>query len=114
MHFLSALAATLAAVSTTFAAECHSQSGGSSCLSKDGAASAVSKFCNTYWDDTSTNWRKYTTDNGVGYIGQIGRFPSRQECEDAGNQIINQCHGKKDGGSWTYKKASINFKYCEW
>lgn len=116
MHFFSTITVALVALSTgAYAAECHAQSGGRRCLSRSDANTAVDQFCGAHWGGRCTDWQQFRgSDGSVGYIGQVGRFLSREQCVDAGRSIINECHGKKDGGSWTFNSASINIKYCDW
>ena len=47
-------------------------------------------------------------------IGKIGVFPNAATCIEAYNQIVNQCFGQRNGGSWTWGGVSLNINFCQW
>ena len=109
-----ALVASLALASTAFGAECFAQSGGSSCLSKDAMTFVVQQHCAAHWQEPSTTYITWGNAAGTGHIGHIGAWGSPDECVQAGTSVVDQCHGQRDGGSWTFDGKSISVSFCLW
>ena len=101
-------------INISFAAECYYQSHAYNCLSRDALMRAIEDYCDDKWNDDCHEFKKYDEYRNKGYIGSIGEFPSKQACISAAQNIVNECYGVKNGGSWTYNDASINISFCPW
>jgi len=107
--FILALLAIMA--SSVLAAECFSNGGTSTCLPKAYLYEAVTDYCT--W--TTSQPRKVYVDGATGWQGTIeGSYldSQGQECFSALNNIVDQCAGHKDGGSWTLGDFSMKFDFC--
>lgn len=117
MRYFSAILLALLGVfvNLSMAAECYSQSGASNCLTRDRLWGVIEDYCDGKWDDKCHNFKDYDEhDFREGFIGSIGKFPSKGACIEAARSIVNQCYGYRNGGSWTYVGASINISFCPW
>ncbi|EEQ89341.1 uncharacterized protein BDCG_04461 [Blastomyces dermatitidis ER-3] len=108
-----ALIALLSFGSNALAAECYSRSGGYPCATLDEAMNAFSYYCANYYDKPCHEFVKITY-KGTVWVGHVGAFNNPSDCFEAGRQIVYECYGKKDGGSWTSNQKSINVNYCQW
>ncbi|KAL4893649.1 hypothetical protein BDV59DRAFT_176883 [Aspergillus ambiguus] len=113
MQLVNIVLPLMALASSTFAAECYSQSGGSKCVGKNDLLSYGREWCQENYATQSGAWKQYRSGSNTALIGKIGHFDTAEDCTKALNDIVEQCHGKKNGGSWTYK-ASLNVNFCQW
>jgi hypothetical protein len=102
--------------SVSRAAECYAQDHGHRCPSKDFLLNYRFGWCGTYWNAPLAGWM--TVDDNAGNsasISKVGNFVSESECEAAFGNIISECHGLRNGGSWTLHGTNLNINYCaEW
>ncbi|KAL1617783.1 hypothetical protein SLS54_007562 [Diplodia seriata] len=105
------LATGLALTSTASAASCYSAGGCGTCASNDEVWQAREQLCggDRWKSSTSFNW-------GWAVVNLSGRFSSQQACWDGFENIINQCYGKKNGGTydWNYNgdSAHLDVNFC--
>ncbi|KAI0372567.1 hypothetical protein BV20DRAFT_964175 [Pilatotrama ljubarskyi] len=104
-------AAIVATVPFALAASCYSQGGCQHCEDRNSTQIARENFCGSdKWSHTSTmSW-------GDAHVVLDGRFAEQQECFDGFQQIIDQCHGRKDGGIYNYDyngdSATLHVGFC--
>ncbi|KZV90350.1 hypothetical protein EXIGLDRAFT_720504 [Exidia glandulosa HHB12029] len=96
---------------SAFAASCYSDSGCGNCESHDSMYAARQDFCGSdKWSfQNSEAW-------GDALISLSGHFDSPQSCWDGFAQIIDQCYGQKNGGTfdWDYNgnSAHLDVDFC--
>ncbi|KAI9056370.1 hypothetical protein FKP32DRAFT_1599099 [Trametes sanguinea] len=110
---IAASAAVLAALPSALAANCYSKGGCQQCESRASMESAKQAFCG------SNDWN---VPGGFGFDwfkGRVllqGTFATSQECFDGFENIIEQCYGNKDGGTYDYSfnghTAHLDVDFC--
>jgi hypothetical protein len=97
------------------AAECYAQSGGPNCVAKAPLLAFGNGWCNANFDALQGGWSQFPDPAGkIADIGKIGVFPNAATCIEAYTQIVNQCFGQRNGGSWTWGGVSLNINFCQW
>ncbi|KAK7926556.1 hypothetical protein PG985_003554 [Apiospora marii] len=101
MHFSTSLlpiAALLA--SKAYGAECYAQDGGPRCVTRDEIYNARQDYCgNNLWQQCGS--KKYTGINGYRSSIAAVNVPAQKQCYDGINDVIVQCFGKRNGGSFS-------------
>ncbi|KAI0816840.1 hypothetical protein BC628DRAFT_1108622 [Trametes gibbosa] len=106
---LAALAAALTlAAPPALAADCAPTSGCSFCEDRHSWFAASDDFCG---GDGWTHPGQQTW--GWGQIWLDGQFDTQQECRDGFQQIVDQCLGFWNGGSYNYNSASLHILFCK-
>jgi hypothetical protein len=116
MHIINTIIPVLTAFTTVVsAAECYIRGGSKNCIGPEALRKFVGQFCQSgNWIHGS--WSQEFTSNGrtikLGHT--LGPISSEAECSTALNQIISQCIGKKDGGTWnSLNGAVIAIQFCQ-
>ncbi|KAK8129019.1 Extracellular dipeptidyl-peptidase dpp4 [Apiospora sp. TS-2023a] len=96
--------------STAYGAECYAQNGATACLTRAELNSARADYCGN---------NNYQLCGAKTYTGQYGKASfagvnvgTQQECWDETIDIINQCFGKKNGGSFSSGSGNVNINFC--
>ncbi|KAJ5833632.1 hypothetical protein N7474_001943 [Penicillium riverlandense] len=114
MLFISTVITLAAVISPAFAAECYYQSGGTNCVNKAELQNHARRWCDVHYSLIDGNWDEFHDSQGnTALLGKIGNFESSADCQAAYANIISECYGTKNGGSWTYL-ASLNIDFCSW
>ncbi|KAF2137115.1 uncharacterized protein K452DRAFT_236454 [Aplosporella prunicola CBS 121167] len=105
------LALVLASAPLVSAADCYSKGGCGSCESKQQIRRARDRMCR------SDLWRNPNAFIwGGATVALRGHFPDQSACNDAFSDIIRQCYGNKDGGTfdWDYGRfsAHLDVSFC--
>lgn len=110
-RFLLAFSTLSDLATLTLAAECSSTSGSQICLDRGAVWDLRQHYCANQWN--TQTWRVGLDSSGN--IGQIWRQSisnNQQECWDSIGNIIDQCYGKANGGSWSLTGLMVNIDYC--
>ncbi|KAF2163628.1 hypothetical protein M409DRAFT_26235 [Zasmidium cellare ATCC 36951] len=112
MQFL-ALVLPIAAfmASTAYGAECYSQSKRKECLNSNDLYNARQDYCGSF---------RFQQNGEKDYFGQNGwkeaftgtNIPNQQLCWDSTDNIIKQCLGHKNGGSYSQNGWNMNINFC--
>ncbi|KAF9263906.1 hypothetical protein L218DRAFT_863944 [Marasmius fiardii PR-910] len=113
MHLTTvAILAATGFITTTSAAECYAQGGSNRCSTAADVRGAHEDFCNNHWTGDSASVR-YTSSNGFhSNFAHFGAFHTQQDCWDSTEDIIDQCIGHKNGGTWTVPDFLVNINFC--
>lgn len=113
MRFFSTLVAPLTMMMMAMlsspgeAAECFAQSGGQGCATRDRVKLLSERFCEKYPDGNGDN--EWATEAS---FSLWGKFENLQQCKDAFGNVIDQCHGKRNGGTWSHDKIFAGVDWC--
>ncbi|KAF7507648.1 hypothetical protein GJ744_010201 [Endocarpon pusillum] len=95
--------------STALAAECYDQGGSGTCGTRDDLYSAREDYCNNNWGGGT---KVYWGSNFWEFTFSGNSIPSQQLCWDSTENIINQCLGYRNGGSYSLNGWSMNINFC--
>ncbi|KLJ13141.1 hypothetical protein EMPG_11924 [Blastomyces silverae] len=109
-----AFIALLSFGSNALAAECYNRAGGYPCATVNAVQNALASYCANFYNLPCKPFTAYTALGPAVWIAHVGPFKDEFECYYAGHEILQQCYGVKDGGSWTSNRKSINVNYCKW
>lgn len=101
----------LSITSTTLAAECFSQTGASNCASRNGLYTMREAYCKDFWQYPGIAWQGADGSN-VAQLTHTTIFGAQQDCWDAYENIIVECLGKANGGSWTKDANTAVMDFC--
>ncbi|KAI0816841.1 hypothetical protein BC628DRAFT_1334213 [Trametes gibbosa] len=103
------VAAFALAVPFTFAADCYSKGDcHDQCEDRNSWFVAREALCDGdgWTHPGAQSW-------GWGHITLNGQFDTQQECWDGFEQIIDQCLGHRNGGSYNFNSASLDVSFCK-
>ncbi|KAF9464024.1 hypothetical protein BDZ94DRAFT_1162799 [Collybia nuda] len=113
MQFSIALLIPIFALATgASAAECYSQGGSHRCVDPTSLGSYREDYCNNNWQGNGGS-KDYNAENGfTARFQRVGAFASQQQCWDSTEDIISQCLGHRDGGTWAGSMMTMNINFC--
>lgn len=97
------------ALGTASAADCYSIGGCGTCNTRVSMYGARDVICSTFWSQAGA---RLTYGYAVASISGNG-FETEQRCYDGFNDIIDSCHGMRNGGVYDWCVPILNLSRCQ-
>lgn len=95
------------ALGTASAADCYSVGGCGTCESRGSMYGARNLLCGSHW------WQTARFGHGVAVVSVTGDgFETQQRCYEGFDDIIESCHGTRNGGVYDWKSTHLDVDFC--
>jgi hypothetical protein len=113
MRATTALLPVLALLRLGLAAECSGHSGSNTCATPTGVRNVVNDFCASFAISQAGQQNFQDPSNKFTFsLGTTAAISNVITCENAANDIIDQCIGHADGGTFSVQAFTLSISFC--